>query len=139
MHRGHRLIRFQIHIIKPCIQIAVNFVHFIQRFFDSSLISIAVACFYFIFLNIVILDRSHIGHRITNTECRHEQTGAAADTDQHHKQPLLVKQHIARRDLAQKGESVPNRLDIFKDHSLTNLARPGTDERCRNADELLVT
>ena len=87
-------------------------------------------------LNIIMqhlgkLDIRHIHNGIPQAKASQQQSCTAADTHQHHQQPLTVAQDIAQHYLVQKAQFFPER-QVFQQYFLSGCGCFGTDQLGRH-------
>lgn len=60
-----------------------------------------------------------------------------ADADDHHEEALFIPQHVADRDLDQKGEAVPQNRDALQQDALAALGGLGAHQLGGDAEQLV--
>ena len=78
--------------------------------------------------NLAELIVGQIGNGIVDAEPRDHQRRAAADTDDHHQQPLLIAEGIAQRDLGQERQPAPDEADALQQDTPAGLGRLRTNQ-----------
>ena len=82
-------------------------------------------------------DRRVVGHQIVELPCQHIKNGipqskarrqqrcASRNSDDSHPETLFVAEQVARADLLDKRQPLPDRSDIFEEYALAGFGRAG--------------